>query len=154
MIFFQNINNVQKQPPRVFCNKKVLKIFAKFTGKEQENTCVRVFLLVTVLKQKLWNFFCKLCEIFKNAFSTEQLRITASICNIASNLQRLVLLKCFSEIIPGFQSYKYPVFLQHRQIQLSGNLFVWCTINKRVRKSNCVMFIIMLDMAYAVERSR
>ena len=151
MIFFQKINNVQKQPPRVFCKKKVLKNFAKLTGKEQENICVRIFLLVTVLKQKLWNFFCKLCEIFKNAFSTEQLRITASICNIASNLQRLVLLKCFSEIIPGFQSYKYPVSLQHNQIQLSGNLFAWCTINKRVQKQKSM---IMLDMAYAVERSR
>ena len=151
MIFFQKINNVQKQPPRVFCKKEVLKNFAKLTGKEQENTCVRVFLLVTVLKQKLWNFFCKLCEIFKNAFSTEQLQITASICNIASNLQRLVLLKCFSEIIPGFQSYKYPVFLQHNQIELSGNLFAWCTINKRLQKQKSM---IMLDMAYAVERSR
>ena len=33
MIFFQNINNVQKQPPGVFCKKEILKNFAKLTGK-------------------------------------------------------------------------------------------------------------------------
>ena len=68
--------NGQKQPPEVFCQKGVLKNFAKFTGKHQ---CQSLFFnKVAGLRPKACNFIkkeapalvfsCEFCEIFKNTF--------------------------------------------------------------------------------------
>ena len=78
----------------VFCEKGVLRNFAKFTG----NTCARVSFLIklqaapaTLLKKGLWHrcfpvcnfikketlaqvFSCEFCEISKNTFFIEHLR--------------------------------------------------------------------------------
>ena len=68
----------QKQPPEVFCKKRVLKNFTKFTGK---HLCQSLFLikLKTFLKKEALTqvFSCKFCEIFKYTFFTEDLRVPA-----------------------------------------------------------------------------
>ena len=78
---------VQKQPPEVFCNKGVLRNFAKFAGK---NLCqslffnniaglrpqTRHFIKKETLIVQL--FLCKFCEISKNTYFREQLWTTAS----------------------------------------------------------------------------
>ena len=63
--------------------KSVLKNFAIFTGK---NLCQSLFLIK--LQAQAWNlliketlaqvFPCEFCEVFKNTFFTEHLRMTAS----------------------------------------------------------------------------
>ena len=72
--FFENIpayksytiNASQIQPPEVFSKKDVLENFAKHTGK---HFCQSLFLI---------KLPCEVCEIFKNTFFTEHLRVTAS----------------------------------------------------------------------------
>ena len=64
----------EKQPPEVFYKKGVLKNFAKFTGKHQ---CQSLFFNK---KETLAQVFsCEYCEIFKNTFYAEHLRVTASV---------------------------------------------------------------------------
>ena len=50
---------IRKQPPKVFCKKGVLKIFAKFTGKHRYQSLffnkVAGLTLSTVLKKRLWH---------------------------------------------------------------------------------------------------
>ena len=74
---------LQKQPPEVFCKKKVVpKNFAKFTG---IRLCQSLFfnkvaggagnfIKKLALAQE---FSCEFCEIFKNTFFTEHLLMTA-----------------------------------------------------------------------------
>ena len=57
---------------RCFVRKKVLKNFAKFTGK---HLCQSLFFKQETLAQ---SFSCEFCEISKNVFFTEQLLTTAS----------------------------------------------------------------------------
>ena len=60
--------------PGVFYKKGVLKNFAKFTGKHQ---CQSLFFNK---KETLAQVFsCEYCEIFKNTFYAEHLRVTASV---------------------------------------------------------------------------
>ena len=57
----------------VFCKKDDFKDFANFIGKHGENSWRPV-----ILKKTLAGVSCEYCEIFKNTFSTEYLRATAS----------------------------------------------------------------------------
>ena len=79
------INSKQKQPPEVFYKKGILRNFAKFTG----NTCARVSCAYFIKKEALTQVFsCEFWEIFKNTFSAEHLRATASfmiILNLGTN---------------------------------------------------------------------
>ena len=63
---------LQKQPQEVFYEKGVLKNFIKFTEK---HLCQSFFINEETLAHVL---FCDYCEIFKNTFLTEELRVTAS----------------------------------------------------------------------------
>ena len=62
----------QKQPPNVFYKKGVLKNFEKFTGKHLHRSLFFNNTDVLILM-----FSCEFCEIFKNAFFTELLRVAA-----------------------------------------------------------------------------
>ena len=65
---------LQKQPPEVFCEKGVLRNFAKFTGKR---LCQSLFfnkvagggLQLYLKRDSGTGFFCEFCEISKNTFS-------------------------------------------------------------------------------------
>ena len=76
----------QKQPPEVFYRKSVLKNPTKFTRK---HLCQRVFFnkvaglrpqASNVIKKEALTkvFSCEFCEISRNIFFTEHLRVTAS----------------------------------------------------------------------------
>ena len=68
MTFFLKENIIRSSHSRVFCKKRVLKNFTKFTG----NTCVIVhFIKKETLTQVL---SCKSCQTFKNTFFVERLR--------------------------------------------------------------------------------
>ena len=75
------IDELQKQPPEVFCEKKV---FLEISQNSQENTCGRVSFLVSSACSFIENetlaqvLCCEFCEISKNNFFTEHLRVTAS----------------------------------------------------------------------------
>ena len=83
---------IQKQPPEVFCKKRVLRNFAKFTGKHLYQS----FLFNKVAGQ-VCNFIKKVtlvqvissefCEISKNTFFTEHLRwlLLMLSCNFIEN---------------------------------------------------------------------
>ena len=60
---------IRSSRPEVFCEKVVLKIFAKFTGK---HLCHSLF-SATLLKKKAQAevFSCEFCGIFKSTFFTE-----------------------------------------------------------------------------------
>ena len=69
------IKNHQKQPPEVFCKKKM---FLEISHNSQENTCPRVSFLIKLQappkKETLAQLFsCEICEITKNTFFTEYL---------------------------------------------------------------------------------
>ena len=75
----------QKQPPEVFCKKKV---FLEISQNSQKNICARASFLVKlqasacnfVKKEALAHvFFCEFCEISRNTFFTEHLQATASV---------------------------------------------------------------------------
>ena len=60
----------------VFCKKRVLKNFTKFTGK---HLCQSLFFnKVAGLSQV---FSCEFCEIFKNAYFYRTPLVAASVCN-------------------------------------------------------------------------
>ena len=68
----------------LFNKRDVLKHFAKFRGK---HLCQNLFFnkvanlrIATLVKKRLWHrcFSKKICEMFKNVFFTEHLRMTAS----------------------------------------------------------------------------
>ena len=65
--------SVQKQPPEVFYIKGVIKNFTKFTGKHLWQS---LFFKNEILAQV---FSCEFCEIFKNTFLTEHLRLLLSV---------------------------------------------------------------------------
>ena len=75
---------LQKQPPAVFCTKKV---FLKISKIPQEYSCARTSLLIKF--QVAWNFIkkealsqvlsCEFSEIFKNTFFTEHVWSAASL---------------------------------------------------------------------------
>ena len=67
------IFNDQKQLPEVFYKKGALKIFAKFSGNFQADSC-------NFIKEKtlVQAFSCEFCEISKNSNFIENLRTTAS----------------------------------------------------------------------------
>ena len=60
----------------MFCKKDVLRNFAKFTGKHQQNSLQNSQEKVTSLKKETLAqmFFCKFCKISKAFFFIEQLR--------------------------------------------------------------------------------
>ena len=64
-----------KQPPEVFCEKVVLRNFAKFTGK---HLCQSLF-FNNVAETLAQVFSCEFCEISKNTFFKEHIRKTASV---------------------------------------------------------------------------
>ena len=69
--------NIQKQPPKVFYKKAVLKNLEIFTGK---HLC-RSFFLIKLLYQKkdpTQMFACEYCEIFKNIYFEEHIGMNAS----------------------------------------------------------------------------
>ena len=80
---FKVFGKVQKQPPDVFHDIGVLKIFAKLTGK---HLCQSLFFNkiaglrpATLLKKRFWHMFsCEFCQIFKKTFFTDYFRTTAS----------------------------------------------------------------------------
>ena len=97
--------------PGVVCIKVVLKNFAKFTGEHLRRSLffnkVADLKPTTLLKKSetpTQMFQCEFCEIFKNTFSTEHLRTTASkkycsqmldrmlFCSISDNSSQLQLL--------------------------------------------------------------
>ena len=55
--------NIEKQPPKVFYKKGVLRNFAKFTGKQ---LCQSLFIKKETLAQV---FSCEFCKISKHTFS-------------------------------------------------------------------------------------
>ena len=68
----------KKQPPQVFCKKRVLRNFANL----QENTCTRVSFLIklqagpaTLLKKRLWHrcFPVNFAKFLRTTFFTEHL---------------------------------------------------------------------------------
>ena len=73
----------QKQPPEVFCKKRFLRNFAKFTGK---HLCQSLFFNKVagaasnfIKKETLARVFsCKFCEISKKTLFTEHVSATAS----------------------------------------------------------------------------
>ena len=72
---------IQKQPPELFCKKKVL---LKISQNLQENNCARVSFLIKLQalgflkKETLAQAFSyEFCKIFKNTFFIEHLRTTA-----------------------------------------------------------------------------
>ena len=66
---FRTLSNVRSSRLKLFCKKGVLRNFAKFTGK---HLCQS---LNSIKKETLAQLFsCEVCEISKNAFSTEHLR--------------------------------------------------------------------------------
>ena len=76
---------MQKQRPGVFCKKRILTNFAKFTGK---HLCQSLFFnkvaglrSATLLKKEILTqvFSCEFFKISKDTFFTEQLRTTASV---------------------------------------------------------------------------
>ena len=68
---------LQKQPPEVFCKKKgVLKNFATFTGKYPNRSLILIKFQTepcNFIKKEILAlvFFCEFCEIFGNTFFTE-----------------------------------------------------------------------------------
>ena len=62
--------HLQKQPPEVFCKKKVL---LQTSQNSQGSTCARASFLI-----KLQEISCEFCEISKNTIFTEYLWETAS----------------------------------------------------------------------------
>ena len=75
-----SLNLYQKQPPEMFCNKGVLRNFAKFTGK---HLCQSIFFNkvaglrpATLLKKKLWHrcFPVNFAKFLRTPFLTEHLR--------------------------------------------------------------------------------
>ena len=72
--FKKCFETLEKQPPGVFCEKSILKIFAD----SQENICVRdrdSFLKSCTPTQL---FICEIYEIFNSSYFEEHLRTTAS----------------------------------------------------------------------------
>ena len=68
----------------VFYKKGILINFAKFTGKHLRQSLFLIKLPATLFIQKetlTQVFSCELCEIFKNTFFTEHLRVAASVSN-------------------------------------------------------------------------
>ena len=78
----------QKQPPKVFCKKGVLKNFAHFTGK---HLCWSLFLIqlqvfrpATLLKRDSnAGAFLRNLKIFKSTYFEEYLRTTASVVSFS-----------------------------------------------------------------------
>ena len=75
----------QKQPPGVFCKERFLRNFTKSTGKQ---LCQSVFFNETLAQV----FSYELCQIFKNTFFIEYLRVTASeiikcVCSTSKQIQ-------------------------------------------------------------------
>ena len=99
--------------PDVFCEKGVLRNFAKFTGK---HLCQSLFLnKVAGLRSKVQVFPCKFCEISKNTFLHRTHLVAASSLTLKRNLfslnllsiiKFLVLLKRFQNDLPE-TSQKY-----------------------------------------------
>ena len=60
----------QRQPPKRFCKKGVLKIFAKFTGKNLSVSFFSDLRLVTLLKKRLWHgyFLVNLSKFLRTPF--------------------------------------------------------------------------------------
>ena len=58
----------------------IKKVFQEISQNLQENTYSRVSFLIKFIKKETLAqvFFCEFCEIFKNTFSKEHLRATAS----------------------------------------------------------------------------
>ena len=77
-----NENIFKKQP--LACSVK--KVFLNISQNSQENTCTKAYFLIKL--PEACNFikrntlakmlFCEFCELFKNTFFTENLRVTAS----------------------------------------------------------------------------
>ena len=68
-------DNWQKQPPEVFCKKSVPKNFITFLAKHLRWS-------LYLIKLQAWEtptqvFSCKICEIFKNIYFDEHLRMAA-----------------------------------------------------------------------------
>ena len=59
----------QRQPPKVFFKKDVLKNFSEFAGK---------YLCQSIKETLAQMFYCEFWELFKSTFFTEQLRTTVS----------------------------------------------------------------------------
>ena len=79
-IFNTSIITFRKQPPDVFCEKKV---FLKISQNSQENTCTRTSFLIQacniIKKEALAQVFSsEFCEISKNTFFIEHLCAAAS----------------------------------------------------------------------------
>ena len=64
-----------KQPPEIFCKNGVLRNFTKFTGKHLSQNLCKFFKKETLAQM----FSCQFCEISKNAFFTEHLRVPAAL---------------------------------------------------------------------------
>ena len=101
-LFSYQIFSVQKQPPEVFCEKIVLRNFAKFTGKY---LCQNLF--YNEVAGQACNFIkretltqvlsCELCKISKNTFFHRTPLVAASVltlnilCLQPNSLQNLIL---------------------------------------------------------------
>ena len=61
---------LQKQPPKGFLRKSVLKICSKFAGKHPSRNVISIKLLCSLLKRtSAWVFSCKFVAYFQNTFS-------------------------------------------------------------------------------------
>ena len=102
--FILSLITLQKQPPEAFCEKSVLWNFAKFTGK---HLCQSLFF--NKVKTLVQVFSCKFCEISKNNYFTEHLRVT---------------------VFRSFISTKWWVFLEnskYKKIQCYNVCVFWLT---------------------------
>ena len=76
----------------MFCEKSVLRTFAKSTGKHMCQ--ILFFKKVSGLKPQV--FSCECCRIFKYIFFTEHLRTTASVNSVAVLLKTLKVINSLS----------------------------------------------------------
>ena len=113
--------NQRSSRPDVFCEKGVLRNFAKFTGK---HLCLSLFLNkivglrpATLIKKRLWHrvsflskffiwiflnfsFLSEFCEISKNTFFDRTPQVAVSVCHTFSINQRIISRRKIKNFFP------------------------------------------------------